>query len=644
MSWYDGIEGNALEIARTDESPLRVMAGPGTGKSFAMKRRVARILEEEDVDPARILAVTFTRTAARDLKEELHQLEIEGCENIDAGTLHSFCFRLLSKNHVLEYLGREPQPLLTIPQSGILKFQAEPMLYDLQRKGDFGALREMTKRIRAYEAAWARLQIDEPGRIQNQADLEFEEALIKWLTFHKGMLIGELVPYALRYIQDNPMCDERRSYDYVIIDEYQDLNKAEQVLIDLISENSNTSIVGDIDQSIYSFKHAHPEGILEYSQTHEGTHDEELTECRRCPSSVVTIADNLIRNNHSDRTQPRLVPHIDNSEGEVEILQFRTIEEETEALAELINHLIDNEGYGPEDILVLTPRRVIAYQIRDNLYGMDVPVHSYYQEEALEETEAQLAFAKLSLLVNREDRLALRFWLGFGSSTWHRYPYSYLRSYCQENGVSPYNVLVQLANQEINIPYSNVLEKKFIEIRSELERLESLTVQEVIDTLFPLGEDWAEQLRSLANGVIHNGITLKKLLSELTIKITQPVMPEDGNYVRIMSLHKSKGLSSPVVIIAGCVEGLIPITDSNLVGLEQERALQEQRRLFYVAMTRTRERLIMCNFREIARSFAYKIGAKIHGNTTITSRFIRELGPDAPDVQDGDQWRRNGFS
>jgi superfamily I DNA/RNA helicase len=147
MAWNDGIVGNALQIAETDDSPLRVMAGPGTGKSFAMRRRVARLLEVEDVDPNSILAVTFTRTAAKDLRNELDELDIEGSENIDAGTLHSFCFRLLSKNHVLQYLGRHPQPLLTIPQSGILKFQAEPMLYDLQSRGEFGGLRCQGSRV-----------------------------------------------------------------------------------------------------------------------------------------------------------------------------------------------------------------------------------------------------------------------------------------------------------------------------------------------------------------------------------------------------------------------------------------------------------------------------------------------------------------
>src|SRR4051812_12428042 len=105
MPWSDGLSGPALEIARTTSSPLRVMAGPGTGKSYAMKRRLVRLLEE-GVDPQRILVTTFTRTAAADLVRDVKQLGVTGCDAIRAGTLHSFCHGLLAKRHVLEITRR----------------------------------------------------------------------------------------------------------------------------------------------------------------------------------------------------------------------------------------------------------------------------------------------------------------------------------------------------------------------------------------------------------------------------------------------------------------------------------------------------------------------------------------------------------
>jgi superfamily I DNA/RNA helicase len=264
MAWDDGLVGTAREIAATDRTPLRVMAGPGTGKSFAMKRRVARLLKGGQ-DPRRILAVTFTRNAAASLVDDLHDLGVPGSENVRAGTLHAFCFALLSKQDVFEYLGRVARPIVTFAKSGVLQFEGGAMLDDLVIAGAFGPKRACTKRIRAFEAAWARLQSDAPGWPQNPKDREFHTALINWLRFHRALLIGELVPEALRYLRNNPGCDARSAFDHVIVDEYQDLNRAEQDLIQLLSDNRAIAIVGDVDQSIYRFRHANPDGIQDYN-------------------------------------------------------------------------------------------------------------------------------------------------------------------------------------------------------------------------------------------------------------------------------------------------------------------------------------------------------------------------------------------
>ena len=157
MAWDEGLTGIALQIAQTEDSPLRVMAGPGTGKSFAMKRRIARLLEEE-ANPSRILAVTFTRNAAASLIDDLESLGVDGSELIVAGTLHGFCFGLLSREEVLAISGRIPRPVVTFATKKVLQFEARTMLEDLVASGDFGGKRECSKRILAFEAAWARLQ------------------------------------------------------------------------------------------------------------------------------------------------------------------------------------------------------------------------------------------------------------------------------------------------------------------------------------------------------------------------------------------------------------------------------------------------------------------------------------------------------
>ena len=185
MAWDDNLDraGVAYAIASDTARRMRVVAGPGTGKSFALKRRVARLLEN-GANPKRILPVTFTRIAAEDLHRELQSLGVRGCDALDGRTLHSLGMFILMKRNVLQALGRVPRPLNT--------FELEPLLYDLTSA--YGTKRERIKLINAYVAAWARLQSEEPGYTQTDAERNFQTALISWLQYHEAMLIGEIVP------------------------------------------------------------------------------------------------------------------------------------------------------------------------------------------------------------------------------------------------------------------------------------------------------------------------------------------------------------------------------------------------------------------------------------------------------------------
>jgi len=646
MAWDDGLTGIALQIAQTDDSPLRVMAGPGTGKSFAMKRRIARLLEE-DANPRRILAVAFTRNAARSLIDDLRSLGVDGSELIVAGTLHGFCFGLLSREEVLAISGRNPRPVVTFTTKKVLQFEGRTMLEDLVASGNFGGKRDCSKRILAFEAAWARLQSEDPGWPHDPVDAQFQAVLLSWLQFHRGMLIGELVPEAYRYLRDNPACDARSAFDHVLVDEYQDLNRAEQDLLDLLATNGDTAIVGDVDQSIYRFRHANPGGIEEYADTHPHTHDENLEECRRCPTRIVAIADSLIRHNHPGNQQPRLRPTPNNPRGEVHIIQWPRIEDEIAGLGDYVSWLINQRDYAPAEILVLTPRRRIGYLIRDHISASGNTVHSFYHEEALEEDEAQRAFAILTLLTNNEDRIALRWWLGHGSSTARGGPYRRLREYCEQTGLSPWQAVTALSNGELQLPYGQTLVEKFNELAEMLDALANQDLPAMIDQLLPPNVEGCRVLREAAILAAPGCEDASDLFHALRITVTQPEMPEEGNFVRVMSLHKSKGLTSKAVIVAGCIRGLIPFEDLNESPAEQAQLPLEQRRLFYVAMTRCTELLVLSSALRLQRNFAFEIGARVQGWAdpvpTIASQFIAELGPQGPQPQHGAHWQANGY-
>lgn len=648
MGWDDGLVGTARNIAATDENPLRVMAGPGTGKSFAMKRRVARLLESGQ-NPRRVLAVTFTRNAAATLVNDLHALGIADCDKVRVGTLHAFCFGLLSAQEVFEYLGRVPRPVVTFAKSAVLQFEGGVMLDDLVSLGPFGPKRDCTRRIRAFEAAWARLQSEVPGWPQDHVDRQFQAALISWLRFHRAVLIGELVPESLRYLRNNPAAATRSAFDHVIVDEYQDLNKAEQDLIDLLAGHGATAIVGDVDQSIYRFRHANPEGIEMFQQHHPTTHDETLDECRRCPTRVVSIADHLIRHNHPGVAEPRLQPKAGNPDGAVHIVQWRGVAEEAQGLAAFVSHLVGDGRFSPGDFLILTPRRLIGYEIRDRLLAAGVPVHSFYHEEALEGDSAQRAFALMVLLVDPDDRVALRWWLGEGSPSSRKNAYRRLRQHCEAVGLSPRMVLTALDDGSLKLTGVGTLLEKYRELRTLLGVLRDRSLAELVDALLPAGIEECSTMREVALLMLDQVDDVGDLVDRIKTHITQPEMPEQGEYVRVMSLHKSKGLTSRVAIVAGCIQGLIPFEDRDQPPAEQEAVLREQRRLFYVAITRCTEVLVLSSAVQIERQLAWKIGAQLRPGrssvgATVASRFIDELGPTAPQPRIGDEWAASGHS
>lgn len=636
MTWDEGLDaaGPAFRIASSVNDRIRVVAGPGAGKSFAMKRRVARLLEE-GIGASQILPVTFTRVAAEDLHRELVGMGVDGCEDIKGVTLHSLAMRILMRQHVLETTGRTPRLLN--------EFEIKPLLAD---QNSFGGVRDVRKLIRSYESAWARLQHDEPGFVQTDEEARFERDLLAWLRFHRASLIGEVIPILHNYLRSNPAAAERSEFTHILVDEYQDLNRAEQSVIELLADAADVCIVGDDDQSIYGFKYAHPDGIREWLDLHNGADDLTLAECRRCPTRVVAMANHLIARNVNRPVRRALVARAENGEGDVRIMQYASLDREVSGVAALVRQLIA-QGYDPGDILILAQRGVIGTPIYEALRAEGVLARSFYAESELDADTTQVRFAFLKLFSDRNDRVALRWLLGCDSSSWRSGSYRRLREYCENVGAEPWDTLEAMAAGAIAIPHTNPIVARFRVIKEEMRILEALPdLRSVVDRLLPDGDVSVRDLRALALSILEgmDGDDDENFLAELVGAIAKPEVPSEIHDVRIMSLHKSKGLSAPVTIIAGCVEGLLPRQpDPGLPPTRREAELEEQRRLFYVGITRVKADPVVGKPGVLILSYsasmpvAEAMGAGIRPASTArgtarlhASRFIQELGPAAP--------------
>jgi DNA helicase II / ATP-dependent DNA helicase PcrA len=341
----------------------------------------------------------------------------------------------------------------------------------------------------------------------------------------------------------------------------------------------------------------------------------------------------------------QLIPRAANGPGDIRLIQYDTLADEVAGITKLVKDMVDS-GTPPGDILVLAQRGAIGTPIYESLHGHNVPVKSYYSESELDAPDAQRRFALLKLLIDRDDRVALR-WLSDRTVTIGTRPAS---------GGS--GRIVNRPDFHLGRPWSGFrlalwtfrtgnIVASFEQILAELNKLGQLPdLAAVIDQLFPAGDDTVRDLRDLAIEVVNEtgaddpGESLIRLMEA----ISKPEVPTEVNDVRIMSLHKSKGLNAPVTIIAGCVEGLMPKQPERGTPASVAAAqIEEQRRLFFVGITRVKAdpaagkpgSLVLTYSRRMPLATAMGAGILPAGVSYSVarlnaSRFIRELGNHAP--------------
>lgn len=226
-------------------------------------------------------------------------------------------------------------------------------------------------------------------------------------------------------------------------------------------------------------------------------------------------------------------------------------------------------GTHPGEIIVLAQRRKIGGYIYEELIRRGLPAKSYYQDTELEDEVTQERFALLKLAADQDDRVALRWLIGKKSSSWYSGGYTRIRARCEETGLAPWFILQALADGEISIPHTTPLVASFRETKENVEALQAMFEQKgisaLINQLFPDGDDRWRDIRSLERQIAFVDVEgdeyeggLSDFVAELNYAIAQPEIPSEIQDVRIMSLHKSKGLSASATIVASCVEGVIP--------------------------------------------------------------------------------------
>ena len=277
---------------------------------------------------------------------------------------------------------------------------------------------------------------------------------------------------------------------------------------------------------------------------------------------------------------------------------------------------------------------------------MNHPAQSFFTEDSLAKQSAREGFCLLRLLVHQDDNTAIRSWLGIDSSDRRSNTYYRVRTAAHGLNLDVKNYLNGVVNGSINpVRSSTSLVSRFNELITRLNAITSLSGNALIDQLWPAGDPDCEDVRGMAIAIAVNSPANDVLLDELTEAITQPDLPgANDDIIRIMSLQKSKGLTAKCVVVAGCMSDALPHIRASYTPQERQQAYEEQRRLFYVALTRTTDTLVISSAATGPFSDVVSMGISPKGNiggiTNIhASPFLSELGPLAPQVMSGSNWR-----
>ena len=571
--WLEGIEGCAAhKLIESNDTVTRVVAGPGSGKTTCLKRRIQRLVQKEEVDPQKIFVGTFTRAIAKELRDAL------GTE-VQVSTLHSLAFELLRKH---------PAACQGMHLRFLLKHEEDTLLYDIENAAaQIGDLHKRREALRLLQASRAQRTV--------YGNAAFAGAIRTWLQRHRGMLIGEVVYLCVTGLESADIAPSM--FDHVVIDEYQDLTVAEQELVSLIWSGTGTlTVLGDDDQSIYGFRFNHPKGITDFRVHWPECTDLTFLDNRRCGEEILETANLMMA--EAGATKPPMNSK-SGRDGKLTAVQWNTLDEEIIGLTKYINACSD------QSFLVLVPRRFIGYRLAEAVGG---DANTMFAEEVLEHPIAQESFIALGLVADSEDFVSARAWLGLHGAKKEPGQRRNADAYATlPTDTGGQEMIRRLASEELEVlgqgqANLRMRAKKAVEI---IDR--DMNEEETIEFLFndALAEEepddekrrWLtedlRQLRNAAKEILErqDSPNLARVVEILRYRIAtrSPLSSTDAEEprVRIMTLHSAKGLEADNVVITGVADQFVPGDEP-----DAER-LAEQKRLLYVAITRAKDSLII---------------------------------------------------
>lgn len=627
----DGLNEKQYEAVVNYEGPSLVIAGAGSGKTKVLTHKIAYLIQQIGIKPWNILAITFTNKAANEMKERVETLVGEVSKDMWIGTFHSICVRILRR--YIDRIGFDSSFIIfdTSDQKTMIKNCLKDLNIDDKM---------FTDRSVQFEISNAKNEMLEPETYLARANGDFRKEKIasvymmyqKRLKENNAIDFDDIINFTIKILTENPDVLEYYSekFKYVLVDEYQDTNKAQFMLVSLFaSRYGNITVVGDNDQGIYSFRGADISNILNFERDFPGTKIIKLEQNYRCTKSILNAANSVIKNNEVKYDKKLWTK---NEIGNLpKVYKLEDEYDEARYIVEQINYLKREEYYKYSDFAVLYRMNTQSRAIEEILVREDIPYKIIGGLKFYERKEIKDIIAYLRLIYNPNDNLSLIRIINEPKRGIGKTSLDQVQNLAEENSKSMYEIIKNAEQYGLNRVFAN--SREFIQVIEELRQLQKeLDISELIkETLNKTGYTKALELENSveAENRIENleefltvaiefeeqsaDNTLAEFLESITLSSDVDNLEEDQDTVTLMTLHSAKGLEFPVVFLVGMEEGIFPGYKS----IGEPKELEEERRLCYVGITRAKSNLY----------FTCAKHRTIFGSTSYNamSRFIEEI-------------------
>lgn len=619
------------EAVVNTKGPCLVIAGAGSGKTKVLTHKIAYIMQEENAKPWDILAITFTNKAANEMKERIANLVGDNVKDMWVGTFHSICVRILRR--FIDRIGFDTSFIIfdTSDQKTLIKNCLKDLAIDDKLFNERSVQSEISN---------AKNDMLEPFQYTAKAMGDYRKEKIatvyelyqKRLKENNAIDFDDIINYTIKILMENPDVLEYYSnkFKYVLVDEYQDTNKAQFTLITLLaSKNGNITVVGDNDQGIYSFRGADISNILNFEKDFPGTKIIKLEQNYRCTGNILKAANAVIKNNEVKYAKKLWT---ENEIGKLPKVYLADNEyDEGSYIVEQIEHLKREEYYKYSDFAILYRMNTQSRAIEDIFRRENIPYKIIGGLKFYERKEIKDIIAYLRLIQNTSDNLSLKRIINEPKRGIGKTSLDSIEELANNEGISMYKIIKDAQQYGLNRIY--LKSRDFINVIEELrQKQKDLTISELIKlTLKKTGymqalkdektieaENRIENLDEFLTVAIEfeeqfAENTLADFLEGITLSSDLDNMEETEDSVTLMTLHSAKGLEFPVVFLVGMEEGIFPGYKS----IGEPKELEEERRLCYVGITRAKENLFLtCSKKRT-----------IFGSTSCNavSRFLKEI-------------------